>query len=92
MNEIELLKKRIDELERIIRSLEASHSIPLKIDQAFRARFVSSSLIDTSSKSNSSESIGIDEAGSATHTVLGQPDAFLQIQVKGTTYYLPVFT
>ena len=41
MNELENLKQEIEELKRWKASLEASFSIPLNIDQAFRKRFLS---------------------------------------------------
>ena len=40
MDELKTLKKRIDELEKFNAQLQVSHSIPLSIDQAFRARFL----------------------------------------------------
>lgn len=40
MNEIDQIKKELAELKAWKRSLEASHSIPLNIDQAFRKRFI----------------------------------------------------
>jgi len=40
-NEIENLKREIEELKTWKKSLEASHSIPLNIDQSFRERFLS---------------------------------------------------
>ena len=49
MNELQLLKKEVDELKAWKASLEMSHSIPLNIDQAFRARFSSSGSVITDS-------------------------------------------
>ena len=40
MDEIKLLKQRILILEKFISDLQSSHSIPLSIDQSFRARFL----------------------------------------------------
>ena len=37
-NELEQLKRELQELKDWKKSLEASHSIPLNIDQSFRAR------------------------------------------------------
>ncbi len=92
MNE-ELLK-RIDELEKKFKSLEASASIPKSVEDALRERFrleiISS--ISTSAKSSVSESQSVDEAGSATYGVLKNPDAFLQVTIGGTIYYLSAWT
>ena len=44
MNETEKLKERIKKLEDFIQSLQASNTIPLGVDQAFRDRFRGSGL------------------------------------------------
>lgn len=94
MNELEQLKKEIEELKVWKRSLEASHSIPLNVDQALRARLgtLSGSTITSSSKAASSENRLVEEAGTDTFNVLLPPDAFLQVTVGTTVYYIPVFT
>lgn len=84
------MKRELEELKAWKKSLEMSHSIPLNIDQAFRARFAFG--LTTSSKSASSENRAVDEGGSATYSVLTTPDAFLQITINNTVYYIPVFT
>jgi len=38
MNEIELLKREIEDLKRWKASMEASHSLPLNVDQAISGR------------------------------------------------------
>lgn len=74
-------------------SLKNAHSIPLSVDQSFRARFLSGiGSFAVSAKSASSENVAIDESGSATHTVLDNPDIFVQIQIGSTIYYIPAFT
>lgn len=40
MNDYDKLKKEVEELKAWKKSLEASHSIPLNVDQAIRARFI----------------------------------------------------
>ena len=72
------------------KSLENSSTIPLQIDQSFKDRF--SSTLVSSSKSATSENKSVNEAGVATYSVLNPPDAFIQITVNGTLYYIPVFT
>ena len=88
----EELKKQIDDLLAWKKSLEASYSIPLNIDQAFRSRFITTSGITTSTKSASSEDQAVAEAGSATYNVLKSPDAFLQVSINGAVKYIPIFT
>lgn len=84
------LQRQIKELQDWKASLENSWSIPLEIDQAFRARFPTSSIV-TSGKSATSENQAVNEAGVATYSVLGIPDGFLQVQIGTTIYNLPYF-
>ena len=88
---LEKLERENQELLTWKKNMEASHSIPLNIDQAFRARFPTTSL-STSTKVDSSENQAVDEGGAATYSVLKPPDAFLQVRIRTTTYYIPVFT
>ncbi len=94
MNELQQIKKELAELKAWKASLESSHSIPLKIDQAFRARLIknSGSLLTTSSKSAGSENQGVNEGGVLTYSVLGPPDKYLEITVSGVTNYIPAYT
>lgn len=93
MNELEQLKKEIAELKAWKRSLEMSHTIPLNIDRAFYDRLIRNiGVVVTSAKSSTSENQAVDEAGSASYSVLKPPDAFIQATVSGTIYYIPVFT
>jgi len=94
MNELQQLKKEIEELKNWKKSLESSYSIPLEIDQSFRDRFsnISANNITTSGKVSGSEDVGVNESGASSYSVLGPPDAFLQLVVGGTTYYIPVYT
>ncbi len=89
MNE-ELLK-RIEELENFKRSLEASQTIPLSVDQSFKGRFGLPAVI-LSTKSAGSENKSVNEAGGSIYDVLKPPDAFTQVVISGVTYYIPVFT
>lgn len=90
---MEELKQKIEELEKWKKSMEASHSIPLNIDQAFRARFKDTgSILSASSKSASSENQVVDEGGVATYSVMKTPDAFLQVTISGAVKYIPIFT
>lgn len=85
------LKRQLDALLAWKASLEASYSIPLNIDQSFRARFLGNA-VNSSNKSASSENQAVNEGGSASYNVLKSPDAFLQVTINNTIYYIPVFT
>lgn len=89
MNEQE--KQQLQDLLNWKKNMESSFSIPLNVDQSFRARFAFSSL-KASTKDPSTETATIDEGGAAIKTVLDNPDAFLEVIVGSTTYYIPVFT
>lgn len=88
---MEELQEQINELQEWKESMESSYSIPLNIDQAFRARFSGASLAN-STKSASSENQPVNEGGVATYDVLKPPDAFLQVNIQGTVCYIPIFT
>lgn len=93
MNELQQLKKEIEELQNWKKQLETSHSIPLNVDQAFRARL--SNLVNTitvSTKGVDTEDVTVDENGVAIYSVMNDPDGFLQVTVGGAVYYLPYFT
>lgn len=93
MDEVELLKKQVKELQDWKKSLEASHSIPLRVDQAFRERFAALTAgLTVSSKPVAPEAILVDEAGTDTYFVMSDFDGFLKITVDGIVrhvgYYL----
>jgi hypothetical protein len=92
MNEIDQLKNRLQVLEDFVRSLEASHSIPLNIDQAFRARFTNP-ITSQITKAASSENRTVNEGGGASYDVLKAPDGFDQRfdPLTGQTKYYPWF-
>jgi hypothetical protein len=71
--------------------MEASHSIPLNVDQAIRGRFVDAVTMKPTTKTATSENVSINEGGAAVKTVLGPPDAFKKIVVDGVLYYCPLY-
>jgi hypothetical protein len=94
MNEIEELKRKVADLESIIRSISNSASIPKNIEDALRTRFRIDEFtpMTTSSKSVTSENQSVNEAGVASYDVMKKPDGFLQIVIGASTYYLPYFS
>jgi len=89
-DEIEQLKKEVEELKKWKRQLENVTTIPLNIDQAFRARLVADFAVST--KSLSSENQAVDEAGTATYSVLKTPDGFLERKINNIVYYIPYYS
>lgn len=86
-------KKEFEEMKWFIKSLQASHSIPLAVDQSFRERLSDLGLqIAVSTKSSDSEDRTVNEGGVASYNVLKSPDAFLQVVVAGSVKYIPIFT
>lgn len=82
---------QLDDLILWKKNMENSKTVPLSVDQAFRGRFLFSSIV-ASAKSATSENQSVNEAGAATYSVLGPPTAFIQIVINNTTYYIPVYT
>lgn len=64
MNELELLKKEVAELKAWKASLEASHKIPLNIDQSFRERFLKNVI-------SSSNTLTVSGGGTGATTLTG---------------------
>jgi hypothetical protein len=81
-------KKQFNDLLAWKKSLERSSTIPLLIDQSFTERFKSNLGIST----HAGETQSVDEGGTDNYDVMLPADAFLQVVVNGTTYYVPVFT
>lgn len=82
----EQLIKRIEELENWKKSLEASHSLPLNVFQAFSARLNAPRLEYQVEKAASSESQTLVDEGS---NVLREPDGFDRKIEDGVTKYYP---
>jgi hypothetical protein len=85
-------KRELEELKAWKKSLEASSTIPLNIDQSFRTRFPKGSVFTVSTKGVDTEDVSVNEAGIAAYAVMNDPDGFLQVTVAGTIYYVPYFT
>lgn len=87
--DIKELEKRIQELENKIKLLESSTTIPYNIDRAFydRYRLVEFARLSPSTKSSTSESQTVNEAGSGSYGVLKNPDGFEERVVGGITRY-----
>jgi hypothetical protein len=90
----EELQKRIEELERVVRLLSASSTIPLNIDNAFTARLepkfarlLNQTLVEASDKAQE-----VNESGSNTYDVASLMDGFFEYHRDGTVYYIPYYT
>jgi hypothetical protein len=91
------LQQKVNELEQKVKSLEASTTISFDVEQAFRTRFNLQNLesipvITSSAKVATTENQVVDEAGSASYSVLKPPDAFLEVSISGATKYIPIYT
>lgn len=92
--EIEQLKIKLEQLEQEIRLLKSASTIPFDFEMALRERLNIGAFntVTGSSKGATSENQSVNEAGVASYSVLKAPDAFLQVTVASTVYYIPVFT
>lgn len=77
--------------EEILKSLGDYSKMPLEIEKSITKR-LGGVVLATSSKSASSENKTVNESGTDSYGVLQPPDAFAQIEVAGTTIYLPYYT
>lgn len=90
--QVDELKKDVQELTRIVKSLYSATTIPLEIGEAFKKRLEKRTELSTSTKDVNSEDVTINEAGSSTVTVLNDPDGFDQANINGEVHYYPYFT
>jgi hypothetical protein len=88
------LQTQIDELRAEINALKAQATIPYDVEQAFinRLNIRSFTPLTVGSKALSSENQSVNEAGSATYSVLKTPKGWLQVIIANTAYYIPYFT
>ena len=96
MNELDVLKKEIADLKAWKESLEASHSIPLNINQAFKERLLPSSgftLNRTLQDVPAGSLQAVDEGGAATYDVLKSPDDFFEFiqNDSGSAFNVPIY-
>lgn len=92
MNDINNLINRIAELERIVaerKNQQISYPLDDISKQILSEKLAS---VVASTKVATSENQAVNEAGAASYNVLKSPDAFVQVTVNGTIYYLPAFT
>lgn len=77
-----------------MQALKVHSQIPYQVEQAFRERLDIASFttnIVTSSKGANSEDVSVNEAGSSSYSVMGDPVGFLKITISSTDYYIPYF-
>lgn len=86
------LRKEFEQMKADIQALKNTATIPYEVDSAFRDRLGIDQLgLKGSTKVATSENVSIDEGGVAVKTALGAPDAFKQMSINGTTFYIPVW-
>lgn len=90
MDKITDLENRIIELERIIKSLGSSTTIPKSIGDAFTVRLKPVSG-DTSSTSTAPYIQAVNEAGVATYSVAKPMAGFVTIVVNGNSRIVPYY-
>lgn len=97
MNEIAQLKQEISELKNSIvelqtfnEQLKMPNSIPLSIEQSFRARFISN-ILTLSTKAVATESQTVSEAGASSYSVAKPMDGFKIYNDNGTPIYIPYY-
>lgn len=85
MNELQQLKKEIEELKAWKASLENAATIPLEIDQAFRERFLSGVGLQATGTGSPSSTLSYN---SFNVIVPANPSGTLKVEYGGTIYEL----
>lgn len=85
----EELQKRIEELERVIKSMRAGATIPFDIGEAFKDRL--GSQITAGAATGTTYSTPVNEAGSATYSVAKLMDGTIPFTLNGQIYYIPYY-
>ena len=86
-SKIDELTRQIESLSKMVNDMQNKNTI----SPDFK-RVLELNALTTSAKSSGSENEVINESGSETHSVLEPPDAFLQVTIDATVYYIPAFT
>lgn len=84
------MQRRITELERIVKSLTSSTTIPYDIAKAFEKR-LSPVSGDSNATSPSTVTQAVNEAGSGTYNVATVPTGFITIVVNGNSRAVPYY-
>lgn len=94
MNELEQLKRRVAELEKVIGALNASSTIPRDVDSAFRNRLGISKFQEklvNSGVAVSTITQAVNEGGSSSYNVLAAPDYLLRMKYLNLTVGIPAY-
>ncbi len=83
-------RQQLDDLLTFKRNLEASYTIPKNVEDALSQRLALA--LSVSGHSATSKNQAVNESGSASYSVLGIPNGFLQTTIAGVTYYIPYWT
>jgi hypothetical protein len=88
------LEKRIEELERIVKALSSTTTIPFNIEKAFKARLGISSFSKVSIATDADPAQflrEVDESGASSYDVMAPPDEILRVKFDGLDYDIPAF-
>jgi hypothetical protein len=91
MNEKLVKQEAVKEVMGILGRFD---KIPLTVQLALKRvlGITKIGVIKTSAKSATSENQSVNEGGVGTYSVLKPPDDWLEVEINGATYYIPVFT
>jgi len=87
--QINKLTREMDEVKRLLKSLEANATIPFLIGEAFKTRLGSNIQSQTPTTNKSLKTVN--EAGSATYDVSDKMDGKLPVVINNTVYYIPYY-
>jgi hypothetical protein len=94
MNELEQLKRRVNDLEQLVKALANNTTIPFNVEKAFSSRLgitnLQTKLYDGGDlPSNYSETVN--EGGVASHSVLREPDYILRAKYRHLAVAIPAY-
>ena len=87
-------QQKLNEVYEFVKSMKAAGTIPYEVDEAITDRIKRKAILGltVSAKGLDTEDQTVQEAGSGSYSVMGDPDGFLEVTIGGVVYYLPYFT
>jgi hypothetical protein len=88
------LERRVAELEKLVKALAASSTIPFNVEQAFKERLKLKSfgLVSIATSFDTGQYLrAVDEGGMSSYNVVAPPDDILLIRFDGHTYGIPAY-
>ena len=83
---------KINELYAFMQNLSQASSVPFSVEGALKERIGKAIGLSLSLKGADTEDVAVNEAGSSSYSVMGDPTGFLEVNIGGIVYYVPYFS